>query len=72
MTMNILVLLQVTISLFLIAAVILQSRGHQGGVAFGTYGQTYRSKKGLEKLLFYLTIALAALFASISILAVLI
>lgn len=70
--MNPLTVLQITIALFLIIVVILQARGSQGGAAFGTYGQTYRSKKGFEKLLFYSTIVLAALFASVSILSVLI
>lgn len=70
--MGTLTVVQIVISLFLVIAVILQSRGHQGGVAFGTYGETYRSKKGFERLLFYSTIVLAALFASVSILAVLI
>ena len=70
--MNVLTVLQMLIALFLIIVVILQTRGTQGGGAFGTSGQTYRSKKGFEKLLFYSTIVLAALFASVSILSVLI
>lgn len=64
--------LQIAISILLVGVIILQSRGSQGSVAFGTQGQSYRSKKGLEKLLFYMTIALAVLFASVSIFAILI
>ncbi len=56
----------------LIVSIILQQRGTQAGVAFGTGGETYRSKKGIEKLLFYSTIALASFFAAVSILGVLI
>lgn len=49
----------------------LQTRGTQAGIAFGGGGETYRSKKGIEKFLLYATIVLAVLFASVSILAVL-
>jgi len=58
---------QVIISALLIVSILLQSRGSQVGMAFGGSGETYRSKKGLEKVLFYSTVALAILFASISI-----
>jgi len=64
--------LQVAVSLILIVVIMLQNRGTDVGVAFGGTSQSYRSKKGLEKFLFYATIVLAALFASLSILAVLI
>lgn len=56
------------IAVLLIGSVILQQRGTQAGITFGGAGETYRSKRGLEKFLFYATIALAALFAGISIL----
>ncbi len=64
--------LQIIISVVLIVVVMLQNRGTDVGVAFGGGAQSYRSKKGLEKFLFYATIFLALLFASLSILAVLI
>jgi protein translocase SecG subunit len=70
--MNIFSIIQIVVSVLLVVVIIMQSRGTQGGAAFGSYGETYRSKKGLERLLFYSTIVLAALFASISILAILI
>lgn len=66
--MNFLMFLQIVISSCLIVSIILQSRGSQVGMTFGGAGETYRSKRGLEKLLFYATIVLAVLFASISIL----
>ena len=62
----------IVVAVLLIVVIMLQTRGSQGGVAFGGSGQSYRSKKGLEKLLFYSTIVLAALFASVSILSVLV
>lgn len=59
---------EIIISALLILSVILQSRGSQAGMAFGGSGETYRSKRGVEKLLFYATIILGVLFASVSIL----
>lgn len=59
-----------TIATLLIITVILQTRG-QGGISFGAGGQSYRAKKGVEKFLFYATIILAVLFASVSILSAL-
>jgi len=60
---------QIIIGVLLTISVILQSRGTGTGIAFGGAGESYRSKRGIEKVLFYATIALAALFAAISILA---
>ncbi len=56
------------IAILMIVAVALQSRGTTLGGAFGGGGESYRSKKGVEKILFYATIGLAALFAAVSIL----
>ena len=60
--------LEIILSLLLIVVIIFQSRGNGGGMAFGGGGESYRSKRGLEKILFYVTIILAAFFALISIL----
>ncbi len=61
---------QIIVSILLIGFVILQSRGGQSGGMIGGFGQTYSSKKGFEKFLFWGTVTLAAIFASISILSV--
>lgn len=58
----------IVVCLLLMASVLMQTRGTSVGVAFGGGSETYRSKKGLEKMLFYATIILAALFAALSIL----
>lgn len=55
-------IVQIIISIFLIGAVIIQSRGTGLGSLFGGGGETYRSKRGVEKILFYATIILATLF----------
>jgi protein translocase SecG subunit len=67
----IITIIQLVIALLLVSVVMLQSRGTESGVAFGGGSRSYRSKKGLERVLFYATIFLAAGFACISILSVL-
>ncbi|KKQ93869.1 MAG: Preprotein translocase, SecG subunit [Candidatus Levybacteria bacterium GW2011_GWB1_39_7] len=69
--MDILILTQIVVSVLLIISIMLQTRGTQAGITFGGGSETYRSKKGIEKFLFYATIVLTVLFASVSILAVL-
>ncbi|OGJ15826.1 MAG: preprotein translocase subunit SecG [Candidatus Pacebacteria bacterium RIFCSPHIGHO2_01_FULL_46_16] len=54
--------LQVVVSIFLIGAILLQSQGSGLGAAWGGGGETYHTRRGLEKILFYLTIAGVALF----------
>jgi len=66
--MNIFAIIQVTLSLLLVIVIILQQRGSEAGIAFGGGTESFRSKRGLEKFLFYATIVLAVLFAANSIL----
>ena len=68
----IITVIEMLIAILLIVSVILQQRGTQAGVVFGGGSQTYRSKRGIEKVLFYSTIILAGLFAGFSILGVII
>ena len=63
--------LQIVVALALVVVIILQNRG-DSGMGLGGGSTSYRSKKGLEKFLFYATIFLAAVFAALSILSVLI
>ena len=66
--MNIFAIIQIVLALLLIIVTILQQRGSNAGMAFGGGGESFRSKRGLEKFLFYATIVLAILFAANSIL----
>ncbi|PIU03558.1 preprotein translocase subunit SecG [Candidatus Shapirobacteria bacterium CG08_land_8_20_14_0_20_39_18] len=59
---NIIIIIQIIISIALISAILLQARGTGLGAAWGGGGESYRSKRGVEKILFYLTIILAVLF----------
>lgn len=54
--------LQVVVSIFLIAAILLQAQGSGLGATWGGGGETYHTRRGLEKVLFYLTIAGVVLF----------
>ncbi len=57
---------QVIISVLLIAAILLQARGTGLGAAFGGGGNVYRTKRGVEKKLFQLTIVLSILFFGVA------
>ncbi len=59
--------LQILVTVSLIITILLQAQGSGLSTAFGGGGEFYRSKRSLEKLLFYLTIVLVIIFACISI-----
>ena len=53
---------QMLVAIALIASILMQSRGAGLGATFGGDSSVYRSRRGIEKRLFQLTIALAILF----------
>lgn len=59
--------IQIAISFLLIGAIVVQTKGTGLGSAWGGGGEFYRSKRGVEKILFIATITLAALFLLTSI-----
>jgi len=61
---------QMIIAIVVIAAVLLQVRGGGLGGIFGTQTGMYRTKRGIEKTLFRLTILMVFIFIIISIFAV--
>jgi preprotein translocase subunit SecG len=60
---------QIILSAALILAILLQVRGGGLGGIFGQADTVYRTKRGVEKTLFQLTIVLVVLFVIISIVA---
>jgi preprotein translocase subunit SecG len=58
---------QMTVSIALMASILLQSRGAGLGATFGGDSSVYRSRRGIEKRLFQFTVILAALFVIFSI-----
>ena len=66
--MNPLVIAQGILAVALVAAILLQQRGTGLGGAFGGEVTAYRSRRGIERTLFRLTILLAVLFVIFSLL----
>jgi preprotein translocase subunit SecG len=54
--------LQILLSALLMASILMQQRGSAVGGTFGGGGEVFRTKRGIEKGLFYATIVLAILF----------
>jgi len=53
----------IIVSIALIASVLLQSKGiGLGGLAGGDTGGVYTQRRGIEKVMFYITIALSVVF----------
>ena len=61
-------IIQLIVSITLCALILLQSQGTGLGSTFGGGGEFYRSRRGLEKVLFRFTIVCAALFLITSLL----
>lgn len=55
-------ILQIILAIILVILILLQQRGAGLGAAFGGEGNVYRSRRGIEKFLFYATIVVATLF----------
>ena len=60
---------QLVISIALIGVILLQAKGSGLGGVFGQADTVYRTKRGVEKTLFQLTIALTVVFIGLSVLA---
>ncbi len=59
---NAITLAQIAVSVLLVVAILLQQRGAGLGATFGGDGAAFRTKRGLEKGLFYATIVLSVVF----------
>ncbi|MFY9461726.1 MAG: preprotein translocase subunit SecG [Candidatus Sungiibacteriota bacterium] len=57
-----LAVVQIVVSALLIGAILLQQRGTGLSATFGGEGNVYRTKRGLEKVIFIATIVLAIIF----------
>ena len=63
----------IIVSIALIASVLLQSKGvGLGGLTGGDSGGVYTQRRGIEKVMFYITIALSAVFLMLALISVLI
>ena len=59
--------IQIIVSIALVALILIQQGGTGLGSSFGGSGELYRSKRGVEKLLYQVTIITAGLFLVLSI-----
>jgi preprotein translocase subunit SecG len=59
---------QIILAVALIASILLQQRGTGLGGAFGGEVTAYRSRRGIERTLFRLTVVLAILFVAFNLL----
>jgi len=57
-------IVQLVLAILVIVSILMQQQGSGLGSAFGGEGNFYRSKRGLEKVLFYATIAFIVLFVA--------
>ncbi|MDI7276566.1 MAG: preprotein translocase subunit SecG [Anaerolineae bacterium] len=64
--------IQIIVSVALIIVVLLQAKGGGLSTLFGGEGAIYRTRRGLEKTLYQLTIGLAILFGIVSLLSVIV
>ncbi|TSA44882.1 preprotein translocase subunit SecG [bacterium] len=62
---KLLFILQLAVSVLLVVAILLQNRGAGLSAVFGGSGNIYRTKRGLEKGLYILTIILVILFVGL-------
>lgn len=59
-------IVQLVLAVVLIASILMQHRGTGLGGVFGSQGNVYRSKRGMEKVLFNSTIVIGVLFVLLS------
>lgn len=64
---NILSVVQIVLSISLILVILLQVRGGGLGGIFGQSDTVFRTRRGIERTLFQLTIVLVVLFLTVSI-----
>ena len=67
---NFLYIAQIVVAVALILVALLQVRGGGLGGIFGQADTVYRTKRGVEKTLFQLTIALAVIFVVLAIVSI--
>lgn len=69
--MNLIIIAQIVLAVLLVVFILLQSRGSGLGSAWGGAGVFYSTRRGMEKILLWLTIITAALFIAVSFLSLL-
>lgn len=65
-----LLIIQSILAVIITGAILLQAQGTGLGSTWGGGGETYHTKRGVEKVIFYLTIVSVTLFTIVSILVI--
>lgn len=63
---NTVLIIQIVVSFLLVISVLLQNRAEGLGKMFGGGGEVFRTKRGLEKFLYYATIFLSVVLVVLS------
>ena len=61
-----LIIAQIVLACLMVGGILLQSQGTGLGASFGGDGNVYRTKRGVEKVVFRATIAMAVAFFGLS------
>jgi preprotein translocase subunit SecG len=64
---EVLLIAQVIVSVILVGTILLQAQGSGLGTTWGGGGETYHTRRGVEKVVFILTIVGVIVFAALSI-----
>lgn len=65
-------IIQIIVSAVIIGLILLQAKGVGLGKAWGGSGEFYKSRRGVEKIIFYFTLIMAGVFLFTSILSLLV
>jgi preprotein translocase subunit SecG len=63
---------QIIVSIILIVLIAIQQRGAALGAGFGGGGEVYSTKRGAQKKIYYVTVAVATIFLVLGVLNILI
>lgn len=64
--LNGLMIAEIAVSVILVLSILLQNRAEGLGKLFGGGGEVFRTRRGIEKFLYYLTVFLAVCWAVLS------
>ncbi|KKR32089.1 MAG: Preprotein translocase, SecG subunit [Candidatus Gottesmanbacteria bacterium GW2011_GWC2_39_8] len=71
MIKNAVIFLQIVVAILMTGSILMQSKGVGLGRAWGGGGGFYKSRRGVEKIVFYFTIICVALFLILSLISLL-
>lgn len=66
--LNLIYIFQIVVCSLLVVSILLQNRAEGLGKMFGGGGEVFRTKRGLEKFLYYFTIVLIVVLIALSLL----